>query len=95
MLIITIFTVVAATLNGQSSYIDMKINSSLLPFGDNGFFEFRTRDETATLMYIQFYNNELLNASLEFGLYETNLDISLTSTNCKFLCPNFLNMIIS
>ncbi|XP_053381259.1 protein crumbs homolog 1-like [Mercenaria mercenaria] len=77
----------AVTFNGDSSYIDMKLNTSLTPFGDTGFFEFRTRDETATLMYIQFFS-EHVNTSLEFGLYKSCVYVSLSADNISRLSCN-------
>ena len=69
------------TLNGIDSYLALELSTSQISFGDSGSFKFRSRDETATLLLIQFYSREinLPVTSLEFSLYKKNLQVTVKS----------------
>ena len=78
---------VAASFNGRDSHVVMEINMVVVPFGESGGFMFRTRDQTTTLMFVGFYNKETLKAesSLEFSLYKSQLQVTLSSNTCKLM----------
>ena len=62
----------------------LELDARQIPFGDSGSFKFRTRVHTATLLLIQFYSiysNDTGSqvASLEFSLYNKNLQVTAKS----------------
>ena len=59
----------------------LELDARQIPFGDSGSFKFRTRVHTATLLLIQFYSIETRSqvASLEFSLYNKNLQVTAKS----------------
>ena len=73
------------TFNGIDSHLMLELDARHIPFGDSGSFMFRTRDHTATLLLIQFYSNDTGSqvASLEFGLYNKNLQVTAKSNTGK------------
>ncbi|KAH3795500.1 protein crumbs homolog 1-like [Dreissena polymorpha] len=77
----------SATFNGKTSSMAINVNTTNIPFGETGSFEFRTRNQTVTLMLIQFYHPQTgsPHASLEFSLYRTSLQVTLTLTSASHL----------
>ncbi|WAR30635.1 LOW QUALITY PROTEIN: FBP1-like protein [Mya arenaria] len=75
----------SATFNGRTSFMEFHLNTTAFAFGDEGSFEFRTRNQTVTLMYLQFYHSLTgsANGSLEFSLYKGALQMTLTLESGK------------
>ena len=76
------------TFNGIDSYLAVELDTRLVPFGDSGSFKFRSRDQTATLMLIQLYysDSNLPVTSLEFSLYQKNLQVTVKSNTGSYFC---------
>ena len=81
------FTGMPLTFNGMDSSLTLQLDTSEVPIGDSGSFKFRSRDQTATLLLIQFYPVDTKEpvASLEFSLFSKNLQVTAKSNagNCS------------
>ena len=80
------FTGMPLTFNGMDSYLTLQLDTTEVPFGDSGSLKFRSRDQTATLLLIQFYPVDSREpvASLEFSLYNKNLQVTAKFNAGKF-----------
>ncbi|XP_033725137.1 neurogenic locus notch homolog protein 1-like [Pecten maximus] len=68
--------VAAASYNGLNSYAHLQLDRQKLPFGDEGTLDFKTRQHTSTMMYIQFLSSSGQSlGSLEFRLYRQALQV--------------------
>ena len=70
----------AVTFNGDTSYIELLVNTSVVPFGDTVSMEVRTRAALGRLIYIQLMDRAgRFTESMELKIADSNLEV-LTKT---------------
>ena len=89
----------AVTFNGDTSYIELLVNTSVVPFGDTVSMEVRTRATLGRLMYIQLVDRAGRFAdSMELKIADSNLEVltkTQSSTASRRLCLLSFGMIES
>ncbi|XP_050414381.1 fibropellin-1 [Patella vulgata] len=60
----------ASTFNGTTSFAHLEINRIIFPFGEEIAVQFRTRQQTSTLMLIEFTTSDNRRFTLEIGLFK-------------------------
>ncbi len=74
-------SVSASTYNGDTSYVELEVDTAVVPFGDSGSFQFRSRAVQGRLLLLQLMNTEGgPSDSLEFQLFERRLQVTLRAT---------------
>ena len=80
----------AVTFNGDTSYIELLVNTSVVPFGDTISLEVRTRAALGRLIYIQLMDRAGRFAdSMELRIADSNLEVltkTQSSTASRRLC---------
>ena len=80
----------SSTFDGSASFAAITIDRSRYPFGDDGSFEFRTRQATSTLMHIELSKRRGGEVrGLQFRLYKRHLQV-VSSFNGGQYCINVL-----
>ena len=66
-----LFSVSGSMYNGETSYVEVEVNTTLFTVAEIGSFHFRTRKELGRLLYIQWYNKPDATPSLsvEFQVF--------------------------
>jgi hypothetical protein len=78
----------ASTFDGESSFASAYVDRTQFAFGDEGSFEFRTRQVTATVVMFQFYSSQgqgQASDHIEFRLYQGQLQVLASFDGGTFL----------
>lgn len=70
-------SVTASTFDGQTSYIEIRLDTNVIPFGDYGSFEFRTRQGQGRLMLLQLLTGvqQTAGGSIEFLIFASQVQV--------------------
>ena len=80
-------TVSSGTFNGITSYVEMQVDTTIIPFGDYGSFSFRTREMIGRLLYIQLLDKvQQPTDSIEFEVFNGQLQLTTRFQTGRYIC---------